>query len=251
MCSGSRAAPLGPPPAHLLDGTERRTGAVDNAAGAGLRGGDVARHSTAQHSTARPGGAPSAAHRELRLLREPRCSPPAPLMERAELCGMVKERGPAWCVAMSGSAGMGEEEKAGDGSLQLSKSGIDDLKAKAQRPRCQNDRSFQARAPTHCSACMNIERSISKWQNTAFTLKKKQQVLSPALLVLRAVSTPSWQRWFPRAVQPLSPAVWAAVPQQDVCVCMVCTQGPSGRGGEAWGCKGMVKREMMMAWSQD
>jgi len=88
--AGSRTAPPGPPPAHLLDSTERRTGAADNAAGAGLRGGDVARH-----STARPGGAPSAAHRELRLLREPRCSPPAPLMERAELCGMVKERGPA------------------------------------------------------------------------------------------------------------------------------------------------------------
>lgn len=149
---------------------------------------------------------------------------------------------------------MGEEEKAGDGSLQLSKSGMDDLKAKAQRPRCQNDRSFQARAATHCSACMNIERSISKWHNTAFTLKKKQQVLSPALLELRAEHTFLAEMaalWFPRAVQPLSPAVWAAVPQQDVCVCMVCTQGPSGRGGEGWGCKGMVKREKMMAWSQD
>lgn len=99
MCSalpaGRRRAPLGLPPAHLLDGTDGAQNAVPVLWVAGRKGGDVAR----------PGGDPSAAHRELRLLREPRCSSPAPLTERAELCGLVEERGPAWCVPMSGSAG--------------------------------------------------------------------------------------------------------------------------------------------------
>lgn len=140
---------------------------------------------------------------------------------------------------------MGEEEEAGDGSLQLLKSGMDDLKAKAQRPRCQNDRSFQARAATHCSACMNIERSISKWQNTAFTLKKKQQVLSPALLVLRAVSTPSWQRWqlsgFPGLCSP-SPLPCGQLCPSRMCVCAWCAlRDPQEEGARDGVAKGWLK----------
>lgn len=139
---------------------------------------------------------------------------------------------------------MGEEEKAGDGSLQLSKSGMDDLKAKAQHPRCQNDRSFQARAAIHCSACMNIERSISKWQNTAFTLKKKQQVLSLALLVLRAVSTPSWQRWqlsgFPGLCP--SPLPCGQLCPSRMCVCAWCAlRDPQEEGARDGVAKGWLK----------